>query len=91
MAECATCGNEYDQPLKITVGGKTWQFDCFECAIHKLAPDCEHCGVKVIGKGVEAGETTKRIFCCAHCARESGIEGLQMHVDPDGGRRQPGH
>jgi len=30
-------------------------FDSFECAIHRLAPACAHCGCKVVGHGVEAG------------------------------------
>jgi hypothetical protein len=36
-----------------------------------LAPSCEHCGVRVIGHGVEAGG---RFFCCAHCAAEEGAQ-----------------
>ena len=46
-------------------------FDSFECAIHAIAPVCEHCGIKVIGHGVEADGI---FFCCASCAR--------MHGDP---------
>jgi hypothetical protein len=49
-------------------------FDSFECAIHKMAPVCAHCGCKVVGHGVEAkGE----FFCCAHCARMEGETGLK--------------
>jgi hypothetical protein len=44
-----------------------------ECAIHALAPVCEHCDCRVIGHGVEADS---RIFCCAHCATEAGVAGL---------------
>jgi hypothetical protein len=40
-------------------------FDSFECAIHAMAPVCEHCGCKIVGHGVQAGG---RFFCCAHCA-----------------------
>jgi hypothetical protein len=29
-------------------------FDSFECAIHKMAAVCEHCGCRIIGHGVEA-------------------------------------
>ena len=39
-------------------------------AIHRLAPACEHCGCKVLGHGVEAGG---HVYCCANCARHSGI------------------
>ena len=52
---------------------ETHVFDSFECAIHAIAPTCEHCGCKIIGHGHQAGE---RMFCCAHCARESGADGL---------------
>ena len=54
-------------------GGRSGTFDSFECAIHALAPSCAHCGCKIIGHGVEAGED---VFCCAHCARHAGVEGV---------------
>jgi hypothetical protein len=73
MAQCEVCGNEYDKPIEVTSGGATHVFDCFECAIQALAPTCEHCGVRVIGHGVE-GEG--RLFCCAHCASAEGVEAL---------------
>ncbi|HZF03874.1 MAG TPA: hypothetical protein VE932_06035 [Patescibacteria group bacterium] len=28
---------------------------CGNCAIHRMAPTCAHCGCKVVGHGVEAG------------------------------------
>jgi len=56
-------------------------FDSFECAIHAVAPVCEHCGCRVIGHGVEA---EGRIFCCAHCAAESGVP------EPSGPSARPG-
>lgn len=69
MPQCDTCGNDYDRAMRITLNGRTHHFDCFECAIHKLAPRCGHCGCRVIGHGVQADEA---IFCCDHCAREHG-------------------
>lgn len=66
---CDVCGNDYDKTFQITRAGKTMTFDSFECAIHALAPVCPHCGCRVVGHGVEAAE---QIFCCAHCAKESG-------------------
>ena len=54
MAECEVCGNEYDKSLEISTAGATHVFDSFECAIHALAPRCEHCGCAVIGHGNEA-------------------------------------
>ncbi len=77
MARCETCGNDYDGSFEVTIAGKTHTFDCFECAIHSLAPACEHCGCRIVGHGVQAGD---RMFCCAHCASEKGIRGLEMHV-----------
>jgi hypothetical protein len=54
-------------------GEETHTFDSFECAIHAMAPTCEHCGCRVIGHGVEA---EGGIFCCAQCARQSGVDAL---------------
>ncbi len=66
---CDVCGNTYDKGFEITMNGESQQFDCFECAIHSLAPGCNHCGCKIIGHGVEAEE---RLYCCDHCARQAG-------------------
>ena len=73
MATCESCGNDYDMPLEITTAGQTHVFDSFECAIHKLAPRCEHCGVTVIGHGVQA---EGHFYCCAHCASHEGHDQL---------------
>ena len=70
MARCEVCGNEYRKTLEVKYQGRVATFDSFECAIHALAPSCEHCGCRVIGHGVELGE---RIFCCANCAQMVGI------------------
>jgi hypothetical protein len=77
MPACEVCGNEYDKSFDVTMQGSTHTFDSFECAIHALAPTCEHCGCRVIGHGVESDS---RIFCCAHCADQEGIAGLQDRV-----------
>lgn len=65
MGKCDCCGNEYDKSFQVTAGSKTRTFDCFECAIHMLAPSCKKCGCKIIGHGVEA---EGKVFCCAACA-----------------------
>jgi hypothetical protein len=78
MATCDSCGNEYDKPLEITKDGQSYTFDSFECAIHKLAPRCDHCGVTIIGHGLQAGED--RFFCCASCAQHEGVEHLADRV-----------
>jgi hypothetical protein len=74
MPICDNCGNDYDKAFRITMDGKTHTFDSFECAIQRLAPVCEHCQVRIIGHGLEADG---RIFCCDHCAKKHGIEGLR--------------
>jgi len=78
MARCEVCGNEYDKPLSISVGGGPARiFDSFECATHALAPTCAHCGCRILGHGSEAHG---RIFCCAHCARQSGEKAVRDRV-----------
>ena len=75
MARCEVCGNDYDKAFQVQMPvGSTHTFDSFECAIQKLAPTCVHCGCRVIGHGVEA---SSQIFCCAHCAHESGAVELR--------------
>ncbi len=78
MATCEVCGNDYDKAFEVSVaGGDRHVFDSFECAIHALAPDCAHCGCKVVGHGVEADGS---FYCCAHCARESGVSDVADRV-----------
>ena len=66
MATCEVCGNEYDKTFEITFAGATHVFDSFECAIHELAPTCNHCGCRILGHGVETQHGA--LYCCAHCA-----------------------
>ena len=73
MATCEVCGNDYDKAFEVRVGGVEHTFDSFECAIHAIAPRCEHCGCAIIGHGVEADGA---MFCCAHCASEAGVAGV---------------
>ena len=78
MAVCEVCGNEYDKAFQIVdAGGDEHTFDSFECAIHALAPTCEHCGCRVIGHGIEGGGST---FCCASCAERAGVSGVADRV-----------
>jgi Rieske Fe-S protein len=77
MATCDVCGNDYSDAFTIERGGERKTFDSFECAIHAMAPACEHCGCRIIGHGHQADG---RMFCCAHCAREAGVEQLQDRV-----------
>jgi hypothetical protein len=77
MPRCDVCGNDYDKSFEVRMAGQTHTFDSFECAIHKLAPQCAHCHCRIIGHGVEAGGT---MYCCANCARHSGVERVADRV-----------
>jgi hypothetical protein len=80
LKQCEVCGNEYDKTFQVTLAGNTHVFDCFECAINALAPLCVHCGIQVIGHGVEEGGV---IYCCAHCAKSMGKQNLRDRADQD--------
>ena len=69
MAECEACGNDYDKAFEVVMDGRSHVYDCFECAVHELAPVCQQCGVKIVGHGRETGGL---FFCCDHCARKYG-------------------
>ena len=77
MAKCEVCGNDYQRSFEVIVNGSRHVFDSFECAIHKLAPACKHCGCRIIGHGIEADGV---FFCCANCARGSGVTKAVDHV-----------
>ena len=70
MAKCEVCGNDYDKAFTITQGAESHVFDSFECAIHAMAPLCEHCECRIIGHGMEADG---KFYCCAHCASHGGM------------------
>jgi hypothetical protein len=77
MAQCEVCGNDYDKAFQVVMAGHSHTFDSFECAVHALAPVCAHCRCKVIGHGVEAQGS---FYCCAHCAKASGVSGVDDRV-----------
>ena len=82
---CETCGNTYDKAFEVKIGGTTHTFDSFACAIHMLAPRCNHCKAAIIGHGMEA---RGQYFCCAYCARQAGIHELSDRA-PDPGAAHP--
>ena len=67
MAVCEVCGNDYDMTFEVLVAGHRHVFDRFECAVHALGRVCEHCGSKVLVRGIRV---EGRFFCCAHCVRQ---------------------
>ena len=74
MAICDSCGNDYDKAFKVMKDGETFTFDSFECAIHRLAPSCAKCGVRILGHGLEHNGT---FYCCDHCAEHQGVKELR--------------
>jgi len=79
MARCEVCGNDYDKSFEVIMAGETHVFDSFECAIHALAPICDHCGCAIIGHGMEAEGGF--FYCCAHCANSEGVHGVKDRVE----------
>lgn len=77
MSKCDVCGNDYDKAFTLRQGEREGIFDSFECAIHAFAPECAHCGCRIIGHGVESDG---RFFCCAHCAGRMGVKGAADRV-----------
>ena len=69
MARCEVCGNDYDMAFEVHAQGAVHVFDSFECAIHRMAPICEH-----------GGQAGGRFYCCAHCAEAEGASGLADRV-----------
>jgi len=74
---CTVCGNHYDKAFTIVHRGGMHVFDCFECAIHELAPSCARCSCRILGHGMES---EGKIYCCSHCAASSGVTGLRDRV-----------
>lgn len=75
MGKCEVCGNEYEFAFQVTLAnGESHTFDSFECAIHVCAPPCAHCGVRIVGHGLEKAG---RMFCCDHCAEKEGVMELR--------------
>jgi len=76
MSKCEVCDNDYDKAFTVTMGNVEHTFDSFECAIHALAPECAHCGCRVVGHGVEHDDA---IYCCEHCAQMTGDTSRKDH------------
>jgi hypothetical protein len=78
MTRCEVCGNDYALAFTIeTKDGARHVFDSFECAVHRMAPICEHCRVQIVGHGVEV---EGHFYCGAHCAKAEGKAGIVDHV-----------
>lgn len=86
MPECDVCGNEYPNTMTIEIGvgadATVGIYDSFECAINALAPRCAHCECRIIGHGMECDGVR---FCCAHCARQMGVDGVADRAETTNG------
>ena len=74
LPQCEVCKNEYDKAFQVVMRGQAHTFDSFECAIEALAPRCSHCGLRILGHGMERGT---QMFCSAHCAGAEGAHELR--------------
>jgi hypothetical protein len=82
MARCEVCGNDYDKAFVVERQGDRFVFDSLECAIHRLAPPCAHCGCKVIG-------TASKLTARSTAARTAPGRRLAGIERPTGSRRRP--
>ena len=81
MAGCEVCGNENNLSFRVVTSGDVHVFDCFECAIRKLAPACLSCGCWIIGHGIKAGDN---YYCCAYCAKGAETVSETEHFSENG-------
>lgn len=86
MGVCEVCGNNYDKSMEIFVRERTHVFDCFECAIHALAPRCAQC----LARSSDTASSTTAPSTAAHTAptppayrrpsiASSALTGTQVH------------
>lgn len=74
MSRCIVCGANSDRIFTLTTrDGEHYTFDCFECAIDRMAPRCAYCGLRIIGHGISSSGS---FFCSPHCAQFLGIDGF---------------
>lgn len=81
MAKCEICGNDYHLTFQVITAGVAHTFDCFDCAVCKLAPVCDTCGVRVTGLGVEKRGA---FYCGANCAEAAEASSRLRETPPTG-------
>ena len=91
VPRCDMCGNQDERCFTVTLGSDpsvTYTFDCFECAIQRLAPVCVRCRCRVVGHVAEVElPTGEVVHCCAFCGRWGDIVDEAMAAR---GEREPG-
>jgi len=78
--QCQVRGNHYENCFTVTLADETFVFDCFECAIHALAPSCAHCGCRIVGHGIERSD---EVFRCERCARAAASGDDAAYADDE--------
>ena len=73
MGICSVCANESTRTFDIMYEGGILTFDSFQCAIHRLAPICNHCDCLILGHVVESEAA---IYCCAQFAESALAKGI---------------
>ena len=73
MGICSVCANESARTFDVMYEGGILTFDSFQCAIHRLAPICNHCECTIIGHIFESEAAS---YCCLHCARSAQAKGI---------------
>ncbi len=79
---CEVCGQEAGGGVRVVAGGLTHVFDSFQCAIHRLAPECDHCGCRILGR---IFTSSGRPFCSEGCAQADPIPpamAYPLHLRP---------
>lgn len=77
MAKCGACGNDHDRTFQVLSQIQTRTFDSFQGAIHRLAPACTCCGLRIVGQGLEKDG---RIYCGGLCADRGAVTELREHA-----------
>lgn len=82
MAPCEACGNDYPLSFEIhTVSGVRQVFNCFGCAIHRLAPVYEQCGRRILTRGMGVA---RYLFRYSSCAGTNGLASAARAADSGG-------
>jgi hypothetical protein len=63
-ARCEVCGHATRHGIRIVADGITHVFDSYQCAIHRMAAECEYCGCRILGRPVELHQ---RSYCSQEC------------------------
>ncbi len=77
VARCEVCGLATRSPIRVIANGATHTFDSYQCAIHRLAAECEHCGCRILGRSLES---EGRHFCSSECL--AAVRELPARVYP---------